>query len=325
LKKTQKIIKYTQMQSEIIKKRQNRDLSCNDLYSIDQLSINDIDLILELAEIFKKHEKSPMNLLSGKTFFNVFFENSTRTRSSFELAAKQLGANVINIEGSKSSSKKGESFIDTIQTVNALSADGIIVRASESGLQRYLSAYSKAPIINAGDGILEHPSQALLDTLTIKQEFGKIKDIKILIVGDVLHSRVFGSLYRILTKMNAKIEICAPSTFIPKGLDLIYHTDLKKAAKDKDVIYTLRVQSERGSNGFVPDLKDYSKRYLITQDLLPKTAILMHPGPVIRNTDIAYDAVDSAQSRILNQVQNGLATRKAILYLLSTKNEKHSH
>ncbi|MCT4592314.1 MAG: aspartate carbamoyltransferase catalytic subunit [Candidatus Gracilibacteria bacterium] len=313
------------MQSEIIKKRQNRDLSCNDLYSIDQLSINDIDLILELAEIFKKHEKSPMNLLSGKTFFNVFFENSTRTRSSFELAAKQLGANVINIEGSKSSSKKGESFIDTIQTVNALSADGIIVRASESGLQRYLSAYSKAPIINAGDGILEHPSQALLDTLTIKQEFGKIKDIKILIVGDVLHSRVFGSLYRILTKMNAKIEICAPSTFIPKGLDLIYHTDLKKAAKDKDVIYTLRVQSERGSNGFVPDLKDYSKRYLITQDLLPKTAILMHPGPVIRNTDIAYDAVDSAQSRILNQVQNGLATRKAILYLLSTKNEKHSH
>ncbi len=316
------------MNKEIEKKleqiRKKRDLSITDLCSIDDLSKKDIELIFDLAQEFKKIGNKKLDLLKNKTIFNTFFENSTRTRSSFELAGKTLGANTINITADTTSVKKGETIVDTAQTVDSLNADAIVVRTSYAGIPAQLKKHVNACIVNAGEGCQEHPSQGLLDGFTITEHFDSLKNKTVLVIGDLLHSRVFGSLGRIVLKLGGNLRICAPETLIHKDTKKVFKgikifSDINKALKGVDVVYTLRVQTERGAQGYVPNLKEFSKAFGINAErfaMANKNAILMHPGPVIRNIEVSSDLVAHKNSKILTQVNNGLAVRKAILWLL---------
>ena len=259
---------------------------------------------------------------------NAFFEPSTRTMASFDLSAKQLSMDTSNVGGSSSSTKKGESFLDTAQTLDAYNLKIIVVRAAQAGVPEMLSRHVRASIINAGDGWHEHPTQALLDALTMLDHFGtqNLAGKTVCIVGDILHSRVFGSLVRLLKKLKATIRVAAPETFVPAGAEnfglRVYHK-IEEALEGADVVYALRVQEERGAGGFIPTLREYSKMYGISKkrlDLASSNVILMHPGPVRRDVDVhsALVTVDE-RSHILKQVENGMAIRKTLLWLMASR------
>src|SRR3989344_2549168 len=314
--------------------RKGRDLSFQDLVSIDQVSMEDLALLYEVARRFRDYKTYKFSFNKGISQVNAFFEPSTRTSSSFDLAAKQLSMDTAGVS-SNSSVSKGESYLDTIQTIDAYNVKVIIIRSKESGLPEVAARHTQASIINAGDGWHEHPTQALLDGLTMLDHFssrggsasgGKSKDLRgrtVVIVGDIMHSRVFGSLVRLLKQLKAEIRTASPLTLIPREVERFgvkHHTDVQEALSGADVVYALRVQGERGANGFIPSLREYSKMFGISRkrlDLAKKDAILMHPGPVIRDIDVhsALAAVDE-QSHILKQVENGMAVRKALLWLM---------
>lgn len=316
-------------EDDLIKVRGGRDLSFFDLTSIDKLNSDDIALIFDVARSFRSYKTHKFNFNRGCSMINAFFEGSTRTMASFDLSGKQLSMDTSNV-GSGSSVGKGESFLDTAETLDAYNPRVINIRCSEAGVPEVVARHVNASIINAGDGWHEHPTQALLDALTMMDHFGS-KDLSskvVAIIGDIMHSRVFGSLVRLLKKMNADIRVAAPETFLPANVEnfgvTTYHR-VEEALSGADVVYALRVQEERGANGFIPSLREYSKMFGISRvrlDLADDNAILMHPGPVRRDIDVhsALVAVDN-QSRILQQVENGMAVRKTLLWLLSNRED----
>jgi aspartate carbamoyltransferase catalytic subunit len=296
-----------------------------DLLGIKELSVEEITLILDTAAGFKDvlgRDIKKVPTLRGKTAINLFFEPSTRTRTSFELAAKRLSTDVINFSVPTSSVVKGESLIDTALTVQALGADFIIIRHSSSGVPHLLAKNLKASVINAGDGTNEHPTQALLDAFTIREKKGKIEGLKIAIIGDIAHSRVAKSNIFCLTKLNAKIRLIGPPTLIPKeikemGIDVFYN--MEAGLKDVDVLMMLRIQMERQGRGFFPSIEEYSRNWGLTSERLLLTkadAVVMHPGPMNRGVEITSEIADGPSSLILDQVTNGLAVRMAVMYLL---------
>ena len=307
--------------------RSGRDLSFFDLVSIDQVTDQDLTLIYDIARKFRDYKTYKFSFNKGFSQINAFFESSTRTMSSFDLSAKQLSMDTASLSGNSSVSK-GESFVDTIETLDSYNVKTIVIRSKESGVPAQAAKVAKASIINAGDGWHEHPTQALLDGLTMLDHIGGegLEGRVVTIVGDIMHSRVFGSLVRLLKKLGAEIRISAPLTLIPKQVEnfgVKWLGVVEEALKDADIVYALRVQSERGANGFVPSLREYSKMYGISRkrlDLAKKDAILMHPGPVIRDIDVhSALAASDPQSAILRQVENGMAVRKALLWLLADR------
>lgn len=308
--------------------RAGRDLGFFDLHSVDQISLPDLEAIYDVARAFRAQQTYKFSFNKGCSMVNCFFEASTRTMSSFDLSAKQLSMDTSNVGSASSSTKKGETYLDTAETLDAYNLKVIVVRSKESGVPEMLSRHVAASIINAGDGWHEHPTQALLDALTMLDHFGS-KDLKgrvVTIVGDVMHSRVFGSLVRLLKKLKATVRVAAPETFLPPGIEnfgVTTHHKVEEALAGADVIYALRVQEERGANGFIPTLREYSKMYGISKkrlDMAKKDVILMHPGPVRRDIDVhsALVAVDE-RSQILQQVENGMAVRKTLLWYLANR------
>lgn len=311
--------------------RAERDLSCFDIYSIDQLTAGDLSLIFDLARGFREAKTAKLSLGKGNTQINCFFEPSTRTQASFDLSAKHLGMDTTNVGGGSSSAKKGESFIDTAETLDAYNAKTIIVRSAEAGVAEVIARHVNASVLNAGDGWHEHPTQGLLDALTMLDQF-ESDDLKgriITIVGDIMHSRVFGSLVRVLVKLGATVRVAAPATLLPDEVDkfgvTVFH-NIEVALDGADVVYALRVQEERGAKGFIPTLREYAKTFGISErrlELAKPDAILMHPGPVIRDIDVHSALVSRhPRSRILQQVENGMAVRKALLWLLVDRVDK---
>ena len=295
------------------------------LLGVQELSLSEIKTVLDTAESFyeistRKVKKVPT--LRGKTIINLFFEPSTRTRSSFELAAKRLSADIVNFNQQASSVIKGESFRDTILNLEAMNPDAIIIRHSSSGAPRFATTFCRSHIINAGDGAHEHPTQALLDAFTIKQEKKNIEGLKVLIVGDILHSRVARSNIFLLRKMGAKVLLVGPPSFLPvefKKFGVEIDFNLERAMVGSDVIMMLRIQLERQGRNFFPSIREYRNLYSLTAERFSrakKNAIIMHPGPINRGVEISADMADSAESVILKQVENGIAIRMAVLYLL---------
>jgi aspartate carbamoyltransferase catalytic subunit len=304
------------------------ELSSKNLVSIDNLSMEDIKLIFRMTWPFKAEflgrDQKKIPLLKGKSVINFFFETSTRTKISFELAGKHLSADTINMSGSSSSmSKKGETLIDTVRTLNAMNADLLILRHSAAGTPMMICDHLDCPVISAGDGWHEHPTQALLDAFTICENLGTIKDKTVCIVGDILHSRVAGSLIRIVKKMNGKVRLIGPPTMIPEKADEVFgvevYYDIDEGLKGADVIYSLRVQLERAAAGFIPTVREYSKNYCINPErvkLAKDSAIIMHPGPVNREVDLRTEIMEHERCRVEDQVTNGFCTRMALLYLM---------
>jgi aspartate carbamoyltransferase catalytic subunit len=308
--------------------RNNVDLGFFDLYSIDQARDQDLNLIFKIARVFRDCQTHKFDFCKGKSQINLFLEASTRTQSSFDLAAKHLGMDTTSVSGSTSSVTKGESFLDTMMTLDSFNPAVIVLRSDRSGLAEILAPRVKAAVINAGDGWHEHPTQGLLDALTMLDHFkvSNLKGIVVTIIGDILHSRVFGSLVRILNKLQATIRVAAPLTFIPEQVEkfgLKVFTKVEEALKGADVAYVLRVQEERGAKGDIPNLREYSKTFSLSEKRLKianKNAIVMHPGPVIRGTDVhSVLAARHPQSRVLIQVENGLAIRKTLIWLLADR------
>jgi len=301
-------------------------LNKKDLLGIKKLSVEEINLILDTAAGFKDvlgRDIKKVPTLRGKTAVNLFFEPSTRTRTSFELAAKRLSTDVINFSVPTSSVVKGESLIDTALTVQALGADFIIIRHSSSGVPHLLAKKLVASVINAGDGTNEHPTQALLDAFTIKEKKGKIERLKIAIVGDIIHSRVAKSNIYSLIKLGAMVRLIGPPTLIPKEIEgfgvKVFH-DMNVGLKDVDVVMMLRIQMERQGKGFFPSTEEYFKNWGLTPERLSLAkgdVIVMHPGPMNRGIEITSEIADGPQSVILEQVTNGIAVRMAVMYLLS--------
>ncbi len=301
-------------------------LFSKDLLGIKDLTVEEINLIFETADKFKEVLQRPIKKvpsLRHMTIANVFFENSTRTKLSFELAQKRLSADIINFSSSLSSIKKGESLLDTINNILVMKVDMIVMRHPDPGAPHFISKNIKASVINAGDGTHEHPTQALLDSYTIKERLGNIKNKKIAIIGDILHSRVAISNIYALQKLGAKVMICGPSTLIPKhinSLNVLIENNVENALRWCNVANVLRIQLERqGSNKF-PSLREYSQYFGINKKLLDKIdrdIIIMHPGPINRGVEISSDIADSNNSLILEQVENGVAIRMAVMYLLS--------
>jgi aspartate carbamoyltransferase catalytic subunit len=301
-------------------------LNRKDLLGIKELSVAEINLILDTAAGFKDvlgRDIKKVPTLRGKTAVNLFFEPSTRTRTSFELAAKRLSTDVINFSVPTSSVVKGESLIDTALTVQALGADFIIIRHSSSGVPHLLAKKLRASVINAGDGINEHPTQALLDAFTIRGKKGKIEGLTIAIVGDIAHSRVAKSNIYCLTKLDAKVRLIGPPTLIPneiKGMGIDVFHNMEDGLKDVDVLMMLRIQMERQGKGFFPSTEEYSKNWGLTLErlsLAKDDAVVMHPGPMNRGIEIASEIADGPKSVILEQVTNGIAVRMAVMYLLA--------
>lgn len=295
------------------------------LLGIQELSLSEIKTVLDTAESFYEistREVKKVPTLRGKTIINLFFEPSTRTRSSFELAAKRLSADIVNFNQQASSVIKGESFRDTILNLEAMNPDAIIIRHSSSGAPRFATTFCRSHIINAGDGAHEHPTQALLDAFTIKQEKKNIEGLKVLIVGDILHSRVARSNIFLLRKMGAKVLLVGPPSFLPvefKKFGVEIDFSLERAIVGADVIMMLRIQLERQGRNFFPSIREYRNLYSLTAERFSrakKNAIIMHPGPINRGVEISADMADSAESVILKQVENGIAIRMAVLYLL---------
>ena len=304
------------------------ELSVNHLLGIKYLKLSDINLILETANQFKEVINRPIKKvpsLRDITIANIFFENSTRTKLSFELAQKRLSADVLSFSAAQSSVKKGETLIDTVQNILAMKVDMVVMRHSSAGAAHFLSQNVKASIINAGDGTHEHPTQALLDSFTIKEKLGEVAGKKIVIVGDVLHSRVALSNIFALKMQGADVKVCGPKSLIPKYIESMgvsVEPNLRKALEWCDVANMLRVQNERMDVNFFPSTREYTQQYGIDKKLLDslnKKIVIMHPGPINRGVEISTDVADSDQSVILNQVENGVAIRMAVTYLLASK------
>lgn len=301
-------------------------LSTKHLLGIRDLTSNDIQLILDTASNFKEVLQRPIKKvpsLRDVTIVNLFFENSTRTRISFELAEKRLMADTINFSSSASSVSKGESLLDTVNNILSMKVDMVVMRHSASGAPHFLAKHIPAAIINAGDGINEHPTQALLDAFSIREKIGKLEGVKVAIIGDIMHSRVAQSNIHLLKKMGAEVLVCGPPTLIPKHIseafDIRVEYDLKKALEWCDVANVLRIQLERQNQVLFSSLREYNLAYGVTRkmlDSLPKEIVVMHPGPINRGVELDSDVADSKQSIILQQVENGVAVRMAALYLL---------
>ncbi|NJD55068.1 MAG: aspartate carbamoyltransferase catalytic subunit [Nitrospirae bacterium] len=302
------------------------NLRSKDLISIKDISADEIGHILETAAGFKDvlgRDIKKVPALRGKTTVNLFYEPSTRTRTSFEVAAKRLSTDVINIATSTSSVVKGETLLDTAKTVLALGADIVVIRHKCSGTPHFLARNIDASVVNAGDGTNEHPTQALLDLFTMKEHKGGIQGLEVAIVGDILHSRVAKSNIYALTKLGAKVRLIGPPTFVPdclKGLGVDLYTDMNAGLEGVDVIMMLRIQLERQGKGFFPSTQEYFRNWGLTAARVSrakKDAIIMHPGPMNRGIEIASEVADSSRSVILDQVTNGIAVRMAVLYLVS--------
>lgn len=303
-------------------------LSVDNLLGIKDLTPEDIQLIFNTADEFKEVINRPIKKvpsLRDITIANLFFENSTRTKLSFELAEKRLSADVINFSSGTSSVKKGETLVDTVNNILSMKVDMVVMRHPNPGAAVYLSKRVGAKIVNAGDGAHEHPTQALLDAYSIREKLGEVKGKKVVIVGDVLHSRVALSNIYCLQKLGAEVMLCGPATLIPKyaeSLGVKVEYDLKKALQWCDVANMLRIQLERQETKFFPSIREYVMQYGLTQEILDsldKKIVIMHPGPINRGVEITSDVADGNQSIILNQVENGVAVRMAVLYLLALK------
>lgn len=303
-------------------------LSVDHLVGIRDLTRNDIELIFKTADSFKEVINRPIKKvpsLRDITVANLFFENSTRTRLSFELAEKRLSADIVNFSASSSSVKKGETLIDTVNNILAMKVDMVVMRHSNPGAALFLSQRTNTRVINAGDGTHEHPTQGLLDAFSIREKLGSLEGKKVVIVGDILHSRVALSNIYTLQKMGAEVMVCGPTTLIPKYIDLLnvkVEHNLRKALEWCDVANMLRIQLERQDIQFFPSLREYSMQYGLTKEILnslDKEIIVMHPGPINRGVEITSDVADSNQSIILQQVENGVAIRMACIYLLASK------
>ncbi len=304
-------------------------LSSRHLLGLQSVPKEDIQLILDTATTFREVLERPIKkvpTLQGKTIVNLFFENSTRTRISFELAEKRLSADTVNFSVSGSSVSKGETFKDTIKNIEAMKVDMVVVRHSAAGTPLFLTRICNANIINAGDGIHEHPTQALLDMYSIREKLGRLEGVKVCIVGDVAHSRVALSNMYGLKTMGAEVTVCGPSTMIPKfieelGVKVIYNID--EAIQENDVLNILRIQLERKAREYFPSIREYAKYFGITSERLEKNGkevLILHPGPINRGVEISSEVADGMQQIILKQVTNGVAVRMAVLYLLGTLN-----
>lgn len=304
------------------------ELSVNHLLGIKYLNSQDIQLIFETADHFKEVINRPIKKvpsLRDITIANLFFENSTRTKLSFELAEKRLSADVINFSSSQSSVKKGETLIDTVNNILSMKVDMVVMRHPNPGASVFLSQHVKASIINAGDGAHEHPTQALLDSYSIRERLGGVKGKNVAIVGDILHSRVALSNIFALQLQGANVMVCGPKTLLPKYIDKLgvkVETNLRKALNWCDVANMLRVQNERMEINYFPSTREYIQQYGVNKsmlDSLDKEITIMHPGPINRGVEITSDVADSKQAIILDQVQNGVAIRMAVIYLLASK------
>lgn len=297
------------------------------ILGIEHLSAEDIQLILDTAESFKEinaRDIKKVPTLRGKTIINAFFEASTRTRLSFEIAGKRLSADTVNISGSTSSVVKGETLEDTAKNIEAMAPDIIVIRHGHSGAPHYLAERVGCSVVNAGDGAHEHPSQALLDLLTMRDHKGTIKGLEVAIVGDITHSRVARSDIYALTRMGARVRLAGPGTMIPPGIEKLGNVtvcnNLRDAIKDADVVMMLRIQLERQSKTLLPSLREYARFYGLNLEnlkLAKPDAIVMHPGPMNRGVEISSYVADGVQNVILDQVANGVAVRMALLYLVS--------
>ena len=305
-----------------------KQLSVEHLLGIKYLNKNDIDLIFETANHFKEVINRPIKKvpsLRDITIANIFFENSTRTKLSFELAEKRLSADVLNFSASQSSVTKGETLIDTVNNILSMKVDMVVMRHPNPGAGVLLSKHINAAIINAGDGAHEHPTQALLDSYSIRERLGDVAGKKVVIVGDILHSRVALSNIYALKLQGAEVKVCGPKTLIPKHIESLgvsVETDLRKALNWCDVANMLRVQNERMDISYFPSTREYTQLYGVNMDLLnslDKDIVIMHPGPINRGVEITSEVADSNQSIILNQVENGVAIRMAVIYLLASK------
>jgi len=304
------------------------NLSVDHLTGIKDLSKEDIDLIFKTADSFKEVINRPIKKvpsLRDITIANIFFENSTRTKLSFELAEKRLSADILNFSASGSSVKKGETLIDTVNNILSMKVDMVVMRHPNPGAALFLSKKVNAKIINAGDGTHEHPTQALLDAYSIREKLGAIHGKKVVIVGDILHSRVALSNIFCLQKLGAEVMVCGPTTLIPKDMNLLnvkISHNLREALEWCDVANMLRIQSERQEISYFPSLREYSMQFGLNKEILnslSKEIVVMHPGPINRGVEITSDVADSKQSIILNQVENGVAIRMAVIYLLAAK------
>lgn len=301
-------------------------LSSKHLLGIKDLTADDIELIFHTADNFKEVINRPIKKvpsLRDITIANIFFENSTRTKLSFELAEKRLSADVINFSSSNSSVKKGETLLDTVNNILAMKVDMVVIRHSSPGAPHFLARHIDANIVNAGDGTHEHPTQALLDTFSIREKFGAVSGKKVAIIGDILHSRVALSNIFALQKLGAEVMVCGPSTLLPKFIGDIgvkVELDVKAALEWCDVANVLRIQLERQQIKYFPSLREYALYYGINRQLLDqldRSITIMHPGPINRGVELSSDVADSDHSIILNQVENGVAVRMAVLYLLA--------
>lgn len=304
------------------------ELSVNHLLGIKYLNSQDIQLIFETADHFKEVINRPIKKvpsLRDITIANLFFENSTRTKLSFELAEKRLSADVINFSASQSSVTKGETLIDTVNNILSMKVDMVVMRHPNPGASVFLSQHVNASIINAGDGAHEHPTQALLDSYSIRERLGSVKGKNVVIVGDILHSRVALSNIFALQLQGANVMVCGPKTLLPKYIDKLgvrVETNLRKALNWCDVANMLRVQNERMDISYFPSTREYTQQYGVNNallDSLDKEITIMHPGPINRGVEITSDVADSKQAIILDQVQNGVAVRMAVIYLLASK------
>ncbi len=304
------------------------ELSVNHLLGIKYLTKQDIELIFETADQFKEVINRPIKKvpsLRDITIANLFFENSTRTKLSFELAEKRLSADVINFSASQSSVKKGETLIDTVNNILSMKVDMVVMRHPNPGAGVFLSKHVDASIINAGDGAHEHPTQALLDSYSIREKLGTVKGKNVVIVGDILHSRVALSNIYALQLQGANVMVCGPKTLLPKyikELGVKVETNLKKALEWCDVANMLRVQNERMDISYFPTTREYTQQFGVNKELLDgldKDIVIMHPGPINRGVEITSDVADSKQAIILDQVENGVAVRMAVIYLLAAK------
>ncbi len=310
-------------------------LKRKDLLGIEGLDREELELILSTAESFKEiseREIKKVPTLRGKTIINLFYEPSTRTRTSFEIAAKRMSADAVNISVSASSVAKGETLRDTAMNLGAMKPDCIVVRHSSSGTPEMLSRYLSCPVVNAGDGAHEHPSQALLDMLTVRERKGKIEGLKVAIIGDIAHSRVARSNIYGFTKMGAEVTVAAPPTMLPAGIEALgcrATSSMEEAVRDADVVMMLRIQLERQSESFFPSAREYSRLYGLDEAKLKgakEGVVILHPGPINRGVEISPEVADGPYSLILDQVTNGVAVRMAIFYLLvgGAREEQHS-
>jgi aspartate carbamoyltransferase catalytic subunit len=308
-------------------------LQRKDLLGTAELTVEEIALILDTAETFRDVNKrliKKVPTLRGKTVINLFFEASTRTRTSFEIAAKRLSADAVNISTSTSSVVKGETLVDTALNLEAMAPDAIVIRHSSSGAPHQIARIVTAAVINAGDGAHEHPTQALLDALTIRQHKGRIAGLKVAIIGDILHSRVARSNAHLLAKLGAHVVLAGPRTLLPNGFErqigpaegsVTFAVNVREALTDADVVMMLRIQLERQSGGFFPSLREYSIHFGLNRrrlELAKSDVVVLHPGPINRGVEIDSDVADGPFSLILDQVNNGVAVRMAVLYLLAS-------